>query len=106
MSKNLDLIEKAIPEAAEHDHIKAYAEDLDKAQLLRNVLESEGGEVLITGLREDAVSILTEILKEIKDPLVFKLQTRLDMLTTLQSAKDREKSLQEILDNEIRNITS
>lgn len=106
MSKNLDLIQEAVPDAVEQDHIKALAEDLDKAQLIRNVLESEGGDLLIKGLREDATAVLTQILKEVKDPLVFKLEAHLNLLTTLQSAKDREKSLQEILDNELKAITS
>lgn len=106
MSKNLDQIKEAIPEATSQDHIKALAEDLDKAQLLRNVLESEGGELLIKALRDDATAVLTQILKEVKDPLVFKLEAHLNLLTTLQSAKDREKSLQEILDAELKAITS
>jgi flagellar biosynthesis/type III secretory pathway chaperone len=106
MSKNLDQIKEAIPEAVEQGHIKALAEDLDKAQLLRNVLESEGGDLLIKALRDDATAVLTHILKEVKDPLVFKLEANLNLLTTLQSAKDREKSLQEILDAELKAITS
>lgn len=106
MSKNLDQIKEAIPEAVEQDHIKALAEDLDKAQLLRNVLESEGGSLLIKALRADATATLTQILNEVKDPRVFKLEAYLNLLTTLQSAKDREKSLQEILDTELKAITS
>jgi hypothetical protein len=105
MEKNLDLIKEAVPEAVEQDHIKALADDLDKAQLLRNVLESEGGELLITATREDAKAILGQIIKEVKDPLVFKLEVYLNLITTLQSAKDREKSLQEIIDAELKAIT-
>jgi hypothetical protein len=106
MNKNLDLIKEAIPEAVEQDHIKALANDLDKAQLLRNVLESEGGELLTQALRDNAKTVLNQILKEVKDPLVFKLEAHLNLLATLQSSKDREQSLQKVLDEEIAAITS
>jgi hypothetical protein len=106
MSHNLDLVKEALPEAAEQNHIKALAEDLDKAQLLRNVLKSEGGELLVQGLREDAVATLKQILSDVKDPLVFKLEAHLNLLTTLQTSTDREASLQKILDEELYKITT
>lgn len=106
MSKNLDQIEAVIPEAAKQDHIKALAEDLDKAQLLRNVLESEGGELMLNSIRNDCKDILGKILKQVEHPLVAKLEAHLNFLTTLQTSKDREKSLQQILDEELRAITN
>jgi len=61
MQGNLDKIKDAALEAAAQDHIKAEASDLDKAQAMRHVMESEGGELLLDALRADCSSFLGAI---------------------------------------------
>lgn len=103
--KNLQQIREALPEAADQPHIRALAADLDRVQALRNVLESEGGSQMLEALRNECRAVLREILREVKDPLVFKLEANLNLITTLESSKTREKDVQKVLDEELYKLT-
>ncbi len=103
---NLDQIKEAAPEALDSENVKIMAGELDKIQELQSVVSSNAGQELVKSLRNDCSSMIQDILREVKDPLVFRLEAHLNLLTTLISADKRADEMQEALDAEIKAIIS
>ncbi len=103
---NLDQIKEAAPEAADNENVKIMASDLDKVQQLQSVISTPPGQDLVKSLRNDCSNMIQAIINEVKDPLVFRLEAHLNLLTTLISADKRAEEVQEALDAEIKAIIS
>jgi hypothetical protein len=103
---NLEQIKQAVPEALENENVKIMAGELDKVQQLESLVKTPAGEELVNALRNDCSTMIQKILSEVKDPLVFRLEAHLNLLTTLVSAEKRAEELQEALDAEIKAIIS
>lgn len=103
---NLDLIKEAAPEALDSENVKIMAGELDKIQELQSVVSSNAGQELVKSLRNDCSNMIQKIISEVKDPLVFRLEAHLNLLTTLISADKRAEEIQEALDAEIKAIIS
>ncbi len=103
---NLDQIKEAALEALDNENVRIMAGELDKVQQLESLVNTPAGQELVKALRNDCSSIIQQIISEVKEPLVFKLEAHLNLLTTLQSAEKTAKELQEALDAEIKAIIS
>lgn len=101
---NLDQIKEAIPEAAEKENVIIMAGELDKVQQLQSVIGTPAGQDLVKSLRNDCSDMIQQIIADVKDPLVFRLEAHLNLLTTLVSADKRADEMQEALDAEIKAI--
>jgi hypothetical protein len=103
---NLEQIKEAAPEALESENVKIMAGELDKVQELQSLVSTPAGQDLVKSLRNDCSQMIQDILRDVKDPLVFRLEAHLNLLTTLVSADKRAEELQEALDAEIKAIIS
>lgn len=103
---NLEQIKEAAPEALGNENVIIMAGELDKVQQLESVIKTPAGQELVTALRNDCSIMIQQIISEVKDPLVFRLEAHLNLLTTLVSAESRAEELQEALDAEIKAIIS
>jgi hypothetical protein len=103
---NLDQIKEAIPEAVDKESVIIMAGELDKLQQLNSVVRTPAGQELVNALRNDCSTMIQQIISEVKDPLVFRLEAHLNLLTTLVSAEKRADEMQEALDAEIKAIIS
>jgi hypothetical protein len=103
---NLDQIKEAVPDAAGNENVIILAGELDKVQQLESMVKTPTGQELVNALRNDCSTMIQQIISEVKDPLVFRLEAHLNLLTTLVSAEKRADELQEALDAEIKAIIS
>ena len=103
---NLEQIKNAAPEALDNENVRIMAGELDKVQQLQSVINTPPGQELITALRNDCSIMIQQLISEVKDPLVFRLEAHLNLLTTLVSADKRAEEIQEALDAEIKAIIS
>jgi hypothetical protein len=101
---NLDQIKEAAPEALDSENVKIMAGELDKLQDLQSVMATPSGQDLVKSLRDDCSNMIRDIIRDVKDPLVFRLEAHLNLLTTLVSADKRAEELQEALDAEIKAV--
>ena len=112
-SRNFKLILGSLP-SDKHDEIQPllpYAQQLDKIQSVKNVMNSEGGRILIDGLRSSGSSILTNLLKNYhelsRDEIcghLARLEQNLIVLLALQGVEGKERQYQEIIDTELKRI--
>ncbi len=103
---NLEQIKEAAPEALHSENVKIMAGELDKLQDLQSVISTPSGQDLVRQLRDDCSNMIRDIIRDVKDPLVFRLEAHLNLLTTLVSTDKRAEELQEALDAEIKAIIS
>ncbi len=103
---NLEQIKEAAPEAVDNENVIIMATELDKLQQLQSVIVTPPGQDLVKALRNECSGMIQQIISEVKDPLVFRLEAHLNLLTTLISADKRADEMQEALDAEIKSIIS
>ncbi len=103
---NLEQIKEAAPEAVDNENVILMASELDRLQDLQSVINTPSGQDLVKSLRDDCSNMIQDIIRDVKDPLVFRLEAHLNLLTTLVSADKRAEELQEALDAEIKAIIS
>jgi CHASE3 domain sensor protein len=101
---NLEQIKEATPEALDSENVMIMAGELDKLQELQSVISTPSGQELVKQLRDDCSNMIRDIIRDVKNPLVFRLEAHLNLLTTLVSADIRAEELQEALDAEIKAI--
>ncbi len=103
---NLDQIKEAAPEAADNENVIMRACELDKRQDLQSVIATPSGQDLVKQLRDDCSNMIRDIIRDVKNPLVFRLEAHLNLIITLVSAEKRAEEIQEALDAEIKAIIS
>lgn len=103
---NLEQIKQAVPEALTSENVMIMAGQLDKLQELQSVINTPPGQELVKALREDCSRMIQAIIGGVKDPLVYKLEAHLNLLTTLISNEKEVEQMQEALDDEIKAIIS
>lgn len=108
MSKNESLIKDAFPNLELTNSIKEVAKDLDDTQALRKTINSEGGKLILGGLRSEAQSLTIELLesankgdKEMVFNKALALSTVYNVLIQLSNLDSRVSSLQEVLKEEV-----
>ncbi len=96
----------------ENQNVRAIAEDLDKIHNLRNMLNSEGGQLMIEFLQDDCIVTMKKLRDEYITnnqlaiiPLVAKLDAQLSLLEELSANIKAEKEIENVLKKVIKRIT-
>lgn len=112
MSKNFDKILTAFPEDTNAVMgLKSYAEALDKAESIEKSVNSDGGKLILSYMRNETHTILDELLRNYRvvsrDDLVAicaALEQNLKIVTTLLVAGGKAENLREVIDTELKRI--